>query len=247
MAGASSRFFAEGWDRPKYELAVGSQTLFELSVRSFARYFASEAFLFVVRRDFQARPFVAAACRRLGIMQVVVVELDAPTRGQAHTVALGLEEAGAAADEPLTIFNIDTVRPGFTHPETRTEWDGYLEVFEGDGSQWSFVEPMPGGSTLVRRTTEKLRISALCCTGLYYFAGRSLFDAAYRRAAHDAAYVARWRELYIAPLYNLMIEDGLQVHYRLIPRKAVLFSGTPGEYRALCVSDATSARWARGT
>jgi ribosomal protein S27E len=235
MAGASGRFHAEGFTRPKYELTARNTTLFELSVASFARYFATEPFLFVVRRDFDAARFVHDACRRLGVAHPCIVELGSPTGGQAQTVAIGLEQSGVAASEPLTVFNIDTFRPDFAHVRCE-DCDGYLEVFQGEGSHWSFVEPIGAGSTRVRRTAEKQRISDLCSTGLYHFARVEYFRSAFRRAARDAAYLRQWRELYVAPLYNFLIADGLRVHYRLIGRDEVIFSGTPSEYRALCAT-----------
>ena len=58
MAGKSSRFFAQGYTQPKYELLVGDKTLFQLSVESFASYFHSEHFVFVTRAEFSARKFI---------------------------------------------------------------------------------------------------------------------------------------------------------------------------------------------
>jgi hypothetical protein len=237
MAGSSRRFFAEGWPRPKYELPLGGRTLFELSVGSFARYFGSELFVFVTRKDLGARAFVLDACGRLGILNARVVELEAPTRGQAETVAAGLKELRALErSAPLTIFNIDTVRPAFVHPPGFEHWDGYLEVFRGDGSQWSFVEPVARDTTAVRRTTEKLRISDLCSTGLYHFRRTEDFERAFRRALLDPDYLQAWHEFYVAPLYNSLIAEGLDVHYHLVERKEVIFAGTPSEYRALAAA-----------
>jgi hypothetical protein len=241
MGGASSRFFAAGWNRPKYELPVGSRPLFDLCVGSFAAYIATERFLFVVRAEYGAERFVDEACARLAIQRAEVVALNAPTRGQAETVKLGLERAGVAGDEPVTVFNVDTVRPAFAHPPQLTAWDGYLEVFEGAGDHWSFVEPAGDGSTRVRRTAEKLRISSLCSTGLYYFARARDFTQAFERAAADPGFMARWRELYVAPLYNFLIERGLDIRYRLIEPSAVIFAGTPAEYLELRAAHAAPA------
>ena len=38
------------------------------------------------------------------------------------------------------------------------------------------------------------------------------------------------RELYIAPLYNLLIREGRDIRYELIPRDSVIFCGVPAEY-----------------
>jgi CTP:molybdopterin cytidylyltransferase MocA len=154
MAGNSRRFFEAGYTRPKYELPVGNETLFALTVRSFERYFDDERFVFVCRRDLGAEAFVRAECERLAIRQWQVAALAAPTRGQAETVLLGLEHAGYRASEALLIFNIDTIRHGYRFP-AECDWaDAYLEVFSGPGDHWSFVEPAAAFTRRVARTTE---------------------------------------------------------------------------------------------
>ena len=106
----------------------------------------------------------------------------------------------------------------------------YLEVFRGSGDNWSFAKPSAPGSTRVSLTTEKNPVSDLCSTGLYYFADAEQFMDAFR------AYLARpqseWEkgELYVAPLYNYLIEQGDEVHYHLIERDEVIFCGVPDEY-----------------
>ncbi len=58
MAGMSSRFFKAGYTQPKYMLEAHGQTLFEHSVNSFAAYFASTPFLFIVRTVYDTAAFV---------------------------------------------------------------------------------------------------------------------------------------------------------------------------------------------
>ena len=40
-------------------------------------------------------------------------------------------------------------------------------------------------------------------------------------------------ELYVAPLYNDLIERGLDVRFSVIPREEVVFCGVPAEYDAV--------------
>jgi CTP:molybdopterin cytidylyltransferase MocA len=139
MAGASKRFSEAGYDRPKYELLLTGRSVFDHAASSFDAYFQSDPFLFVVGPQSGAAAFVDAACRRLGIADFQIAALDAPTAGQAETVALGLERIGAGELAPVTIFNIDTFRPRFRFPPR--DWpgwsDGWLEVFRGAGANWS--------------------------------------------------------------------------------------------------------------
>ena len=234
MAGNSRRFFEVGYTRPKYELPVGGESLFALTVCSFEHYFRTERFVFVCRSDMGAEPFVRMECERLGIADFIVVPLAEVTRGQAETVLLGLEAAGCSDAESLVIFNVDTIRRGWRFPEQHEFADGYLEVFSGPGDNWSFAQPASSFGCRVARTTEKERVSNLCSTGLYYFARTSDFMLVCREAIADIDhYRERWSELYVAPLYNQLIEAGKAITYHLVKAEDVGFSGTPAEYHEL--------------
>jgi hypothetical protein len=231
MAGLSSRFSAAGYGRPKFMLPLGGKTVFDHAVSSFQAYFATLPFLFIARGDADVEDFVKQSCATLGIADARVQMLRDPTAGQAETVEVGLWAAAVAADTPLTIFNIDTFRPGFRFPENC--WvgpsDGYLEVFKGSGSNWSYVRPTSDQSRRVLETAEKRPISDLCCTGLYHFASAADFQMslASERLHPSTA------ELYVAPLYNHLIGVGRVVHYQVIPMSEIVFCGVPSEYEAL--------------
>ena len=76
------------------------------------------------------------------------------------------------------MFNIDTIRHNFKKPSIASSCDGFLEIFRGSGSNWSFVEP--GDNYSVIRTTEKDPISNLCSNGLYFFRSHIQFQDAFR-------------------------------------------------------------------
>ncbi|MGE0714170.1 MAG: glycosyltransferase family 2 protein [Alphaproteobacteria bacterium] len=230
MAGLSRRFADAGYSRPKYMLDLRGRSVFAHAVGSFRTYFASEPFLLIVRDVAGTPDFVRAECRALGIRAADVVTLDEPTRGQAETVALGLEAAAVPAGEPVTVFNIDTFRPGFRFPAFDRTVDGWLEVFPGSGLNWSYVRPMPGSDRVVQ-TTEKVPISDLCCTGMYHFGSAGLFRETYDAYAADAADGPT--ELYVAPMYNLAIAGGADIRYARIDPGEVIFCGVPAEYEAL--------------
>lgn len=227
MVGKSSRFFQAGYTRPKYELMVGGRSVFAHAVASFEAYFGSEFFLFLVRGDYGAEAFVRQELVSLGVRHFELVVFEQETAGQADTVYQGLQRMQSAQHGgALTIFNIDTFRPGFTMPAL--DCDGYLEVFEGEGEHWSFVRPGADGTVL--ETTEKVRISNLCSDGLYYFRDRSLFEDAFRHAANNGLRVRA--EFYIAPLYNYLIAAGRDIRYVTVDAGQIVFCGTPGEYLA---------------
>lgn len=230
MVGKSSRFFKEGYSEPKYKLRIGNLTVFERSVLSFEQYFKTDKFLFLVRTDYSASDFVVEKLDKLGVLDYSVIEFPYETEGQADTVYQGIQKCGAFIDdaEPLYIFNIDTFRPGFVKSE-RSMDDGYLEVFLGEGTHWSFA--LPGSGYSVLKTTEKDRISDFCSNGLYYFKNSKLFKEAFENTVREG--LRDKGEFYIAPLYNYLIDRGNSVSYELIPTEQIIFCGTPDEYKAV--------------
>ena len=233
MAGLSRRFREAGYDRPKFMLDLHGRSLFAHAVDSFRAYFAAEPFLFIARDEPDVPEFVAREVAALGVASARTVLLPRPTLGQADTVRLGLQQARTGADTPLTIFNIDTFRPGFRYPAA--DWmgraDGYLEVMPGTDPGFSFVRPAEGGEGRVAETAEKVVISRLASTGLYWFRRAGDFlDAMEGDAARAHG------ELYVAPLYNALIAAGLDVRYHAVPAAEVVFCGVPAQYEALLAS-----------
>jgi dTDP-glucose pyrophosphorylase len=231
MLGRSSRFFNAGYTVPKYKLPLGKegQVVFDHVLGSFQRYFGTDLFVLLCRADTNDRAFLVDRMRALGVRRFEVIEHAGETRGQAESVELSL---ASAPEEELFIFNIDTVLYNFEKDAARGDVAGYLEVFRGEGTHWSFVEPSPNRPGHAARVVEKERISDLCSNGLYYFATvRTFTDAlnAYRQKHQGVV-----GELYVAPLYNELIERGQPVSYKLVPAEEIGFCGVPDEYVELC-------------
>ncbi|PSU88820.1 capsular biosynthesis protein [Photobacterium kishitanii] len=230
MAGLSSRFFKEGYTLPKYMLEANGMSLFDHAVNSFKAYFDKEYFLFIVRDVYQTPAFVKQRAEAIGIKKFKVIVLDHETRGQAETVYFGLQQAKQNKNDPITIFNIDTFRPNFIYPELKLLGDGYLEVFKGHGDNWSFIKPRSIDSKEVIETAEKRAISDFCCTGLYHFARQQYFEDAFEHYIKLPKGMWEKGELYIAPMYNYLIDNNYSIYYQLIERDEVIFCGTPTEY-----------------
>ena len=229
MAGLSSRFFKAGYSVPKYQLKIADTWVFDLAMRSFARYFATDLFVIIVRDIYDTPNFVAARLTALGVKRFIIHTVLAETAGQAETVALGLAHEQIDEQAPLYIFNIDTFRHDFCKPAWAPTVDGYLEVFEGEGNHWSFIAI--DDHDRVTRTTEKQRISAWCSDGLYYFKSKQLYLSLFEQAKAEKLTVND--EYYIAPMYNLLIAQGGTVRYDKITLSQIDFCGTPDEYQAL--------------
>ena len=224
MMGRSSRFLDAGYLKPKYQLTINHQTMFELAVNSFSPYFSTEHFLFIVRNDHDNRRFVSEEVSKLGIKDFRILEIDGETRGQADSVYRGTKLYSDQTQ--VIIFNIDTIRHGFSCPNSREMEDGFLEVFIADGDSWSFIEP--GKNNSVIKTAEKKRISNLCSDGLYIFKELGDFRAAF--VSSVAEYIFLNGETYIAPLYNFLIKNGKSIKYKIIQPFEIDVCGTPVEY-----------------
>jgi hypothetical protein len=236
MAGASSRFFEAGFTRPKFMLPAFRQTVFHFALGSFEKYFKTNPFIFITGNDPEADAFVRREVENMGVAQAQFVQMDQLTGGQAETVALGLQACDIAGETPITIFNIDSFRPGFTLPDDPelTGADGYLEVFEGAGDHWSFARVE---GTKVVETAEKKRISSHCSNGLYHFNRAEDFTKAF----NDARQSGEKGEYYIAPLYNRLIAAGKDIRIRQLAPEDTKFCGLPTEYRDFLLSGATEA------
>lgn len=229
MAGLSSRFSKAGYVLPKYMLYVKDKSLFNLAVSSFEKYFGTCRFVFIARDVYDTPRFIEEECKLMGIKDFKVVVTD-PTRGQAETVMKGVVCADIPDNESILIFNIDTFRPGFSFPKNIEKWDGYLECFVGSGANWSYAETEDGtAESKVIRTAEKREISNFCSTGIYYFKKAGDFIKAYND--NELHPIDGVKELYVAPLYNLLIKDGKDIRVDIIQPDDVIFCGVPQEYQ----------------
>lgn len=226
MAGLSSRFTKAGYVLPKYMLYALDRSLFNIAVSSFSKYFETSHFVFIARDVFDTQTFVNKECDLLGIKNFKTIILSNPTQGQAETVYKGIEEANISTNEPILIFNIDTFRPNYSFPSNIELWDGYLEVFKGSGASWSYAKTLQGDDSRVIETAEKKEISNNCSTGIYYFKSARLFIDAYNQAKNSP----QLNELYVAPLYNFLINEGANIRIHVINHDEVFFCGIPQEY-----------------
>lgn len=229
MVGMSSRFFKEGYLKPKYMLEAHSKTVFHWVVNSFlnSSIELNEKLLFIIKRDYyDTEIFIDNYFSSIGFHNYECVILDEMTSGQAETVYLGLTKSSARKNEVLTIFNIDTIRiKPFSRPEGRSL--NYLEVFIGEGDHWSFAETGENGAVI--NVAEKVRISKYCSDGLYNFDRVSTFLEIYKNTESDDSYITN-NEKYVAPLYNKLISNNIHVDIDLIQLDEIIFCGVPKEY-----------------
>src|SRR5699024_4401249 len=212
MAGRSSRFFEAGFTKPKFQLELWGRPILDWVLLGFKQYFITDEFLFIALDEYDNIDFIHNRCEVLGVRNYEIVVLADVTSGQATTVFEGIQNV--RLDEELFIFNADSFKINFVKAEYTHDSAGGLDVFLGEGTHWSFIEPGPMNTVV--RTTEKVRISPYCSDGLYYFRTRELFELGYSLGAN--ATLKTTGETYIAPIYNHLIEKNHPVKYREVKR-----------------------------
>jgi hypothetical protein len=227
MAGKSSRFYQHGFTKPKFQLSVSNFSLFRLSTMSFIEYFETEYFLFVLNGFDGVKEFVEKEIKKLRIVNYSIVELDHETRGQADTVAKAVSQNSININEHLLIFNIDTIRPQFKYPKHFPNFP-WIETFKSIGDHWSFIDPIPDTDEVLR-VAEKERISDLCSTGIYFFPSIKVYMELFSFYESDVIN----EELYIAPMYQLLIKRGETVKFSVIESSKIFLAGIPEEFHSL--------------
>jgi len=225
MAGLGSRFKKAGYTVPKYQIEALGKTLFEWSMESLKGYEAEDnRYIFIVRKEDESEQFIKDTCARIGIRDVIVVGLDYLTDGQATTAMLGREYWDKESE--LMIYNIDTYVEAYEMKREDIAGDGYIPCFHAEGEHWSFVKLDENKKAVEVR--EKQRISDNCTLGAYYFRTCGLYEQMYEEYYADGGKLEKG-EKYVAPLYNYMIEKGMDVRISIIDYDKVHVLGTPEE------------------
>jgi hypothetical protein len=232
MAGASTRFSRDGYNLPKYMLYAHGYSLFYHAISSFKKYFENTMFQFIARDISGTNTFIHNEVKLLGIKNYAITNIDKLSSGQAETVYYGLKKIRINKETPLTIFNIDTLRKNFIFPSSfdLDLVDGFLEVFEGEGQNWSYIKVKSYKNKSVQETSEKNPISNLCCNGLYHFKNIQLYCDTFLEYKMKGFNKFGLNEFYVAPMYNLILENGGDIRFSLIMKSQVEFFGTPKEF-----------------
>jgi hypothetical protein len=229
MAGFGQRFRDAGYTVPKYQIVVHGRSLFCWSLLSLQRFAqAGASFLFIARAADDCRAFIGQELTTLGIADWSLLELDAPTEGQATTALLAMPAVDAEA--PFMIYNIDTYVEPAALPHDAPHGDGWVPCFPGAGTAWSFARTAQD-SLQILEVREKQRISPHATIGLYWFRSGLLYADLYQRFYRAARHLEAG-ERYIAPMYNQLIEDGGKVYLHPVPVHAVHPLGTPADVLA---------------
>ena len=236
MAGMGSRFRKVGYTCPKYMIEAKGKTLFEWSMDSLLDYNKYvNKYIFVVRKEDNAKQFIKKCCLKYGIHNVEIVEIDYMTDGQATTCMLAIPYCDS--EDSIMVYNIDTYVEPYEMKYNDIEGEGHIPCFHAEGDHWSFAKLDEKGNVV--KVREKERISDNCTLGAYYFSSARLFEDLYNEYYSDDTHLEK-NEKYIAPLYNFMIEKGMKVTISIVDTKKVHVLGTPEELQIFLQEDSVN-------
>lgn len=241
MAGESSRFKAEGIDQPKWQLPFRGQRILDFALQSLPFNDLPDFTLhFVTRHENFAECIekVVPPKEHSLYKKIRITSID-QTRGQAETVFNALHSARTDSEDSLLIWNCDTYQwsESMANLIKADIFDGIVWAFKQTtrNSAWSFAD-IDEKTGLVRRVEEKNQISANALTGMYYF---KRFDDFKRAMGFELVKLAGAipdldgskppQELYVAPLYNELIQCGRKIYADFAHEFMPL--GTPHDWR----------------
>lgn len=223
MAGLGSRFVKAGYKVPKQLIYCNDKQLIDLSLDCLD--YTDCNLIFIVRDDQVYNHHVDKILEQKYGPDIKVIVLDRLTDGSVCSCLYAREYIDNEA--PLVIHTLDIeFAPKFrvTDMMDMNDSQGLILTFKSNSKNYSYVQLDEHGAAV--RTAEKKVISNLACVGIYGFRhGSDFCKYADQMIAQD---IRTNNEFYIAPLYNLLIQDGLRITTLAVDKMHVF--GTPEEY-----------------
>jgi RpiB/LacA/LacB family sugar-phosphate isomerase len=222
MAGLGSRFLKEGFTVPKQLINIKDKQLIDISLDCLD---TTDCNLIFIIRDEHVYNFRMDEILRMKFGDdIKVVVLDHLTRGSVESCLYASEYIDN--DAPLVIHTLDIeFRPVFDPKIVGSLLaDGVLLTFKSNSANYSYAKC--NDENYVTETAEKKAISSDACVGIYGFKRGSDFCKYAKKMIADD--IRTNNEFYIAPLYNLLIEDGLKITTHSVEKMHVF--GTPDEF-----------------
>jgi dTDP-glucose pyrophosphorylase len=221
MAGLGTRFIREGYMVPKYKVQARGRSLFEWSMLSLREFFQHEFILATLEGEDQG--WLLTHANKLGIKNCKIISRLALSNGQAETAydaALNLKSSN-----PLWIYNIDTFVEGGMKPTDMDGFSGCIPVFKSNDPSMSFVRFNKNNE--VDNLAEKKVISDWATVGMYGFESVNTFCEIYEEAYVKGGIDIINGERYIAPIYQIMLQQNLKLCAPKLDIQNVHILGTP--------------------
>lgn len=207
MAGRGARFLSAGYTLPKPFIEIHGRPMIEYVIRNVTPR-EEHRFIFLCLQEHIADHGMDRRLRDL-VPGCLIVPVDRVTEGAACTVLLAEEYAGGT--ERLMIANADQYVDYDINAYLRRESgaDGLIMTMKSSVPNCSFIRTGQDGFVTIVR--EKEPISDEATVGIYNFARGSDFVRYAREMIRRDLRVNG--EFYVAPVYNLLIEDGKRIAF----------------------------------
>ena len=228
MAGRGSRFTAAGYTIPKPLIEIDGRPMIELVTEN-VRPAEAHRFIYICLKEHMEEYDLQHTLEKIA-PGCIVIPVDHVTEGAACTVLLAEEYINT--DERMMIANSDQLAeyPIDEYLKKEEGFDGLIMTVKAKGTNFSFIQyDQEDRVTLIR---EKEQISDEATVGIYNFArGKDYVTYADRMIRQNMRING---EFYVAPVYNLLIEDGKRIAYCNIGKfaEAMRGLGTPEELNA---------------
>lgn len=204
MAGRGSRFAQQGYRLPKPLIPIHGVPMTRLVIENL-RPARPHRFTFICQRS-HLDEFGLEAHLRDWAPGCEVLGIDRVTEGAACTVLLA--KGAIDGGDALMIANcdqyVDVAIDDYLADMDRRDLDGLIMTMKANDPKWSFVGFDEAGR--VTTVVEKRVISDEATVGIYnYRHGRDFVAAAEAMIARDLRVNG---EFYVAPAYNLLLEQG---------------------------------------
>ena len=230
MAGEGKRFVDAGYTTPKPFIPVGPVTMIAHAMQGLRPRTGDHLCLRTVWIINAAHRPVAHEYAAL--FGAHLVTAPGVTQGAACTVLLAAQHFNN--DLPLIIANCDQwletgVIEDFLDQLDTSACDGSMLVFPSDHPKWSYARLDPETMRVVE-VAEKIPMSRFATVGVYFFRrGKDFLDAATIMLQRNA----RSRgEFYVAPVFNELVLDGMDVRVYQIRPDQMHGLGTPEDVAA---------------
>ena len=207
MAGAGSRFAVAGYKDPKPLIQIHGVPMIRLIIENL-KPSISHRFIFICQRE---HVLAYVLKDKLGDWApgCEILELDGLTKGAACTVLKA--KSLINSDYPLMIANsdqyVDIAIDNYLDAMSKNYLDGLIMTMTTTDPKWSFVKLST--ENLVLDVVEKKAISNEATVGIYnYKHGKDFVNAAEKMIELNQSVNG---EFYVAPAYNLMIQENRKI------------------------------------
>lgn len=227
MAGAGSRFSKEGYKDPKPLITINNIPMIRVVIENI-KPACEHKFIFICQNE-HIHSYDLSTKLKNWAPGCEVIGIDGVTDGAACTVLMAQEYINN--DVPLMIANSDQyidfdINKYINFIEANSS-DGAIMTMIANDPKWSFIDV--DSSSFITRVVEKEVISNEATVGIYNFnKGSDFVDAANKMIERDLRVN---NEFYVAPAYNILIEEGFKFNFYNIGsvEKGMHGLGTPDD------------------